>query len=330
MRIVDFENKHIDQAAQLLAAQFAGFLESFPLLPGRIVETGVAKNFLVDLLAKEDSHGVVMLDEGRVSGFLLGAYADNPFFGRHVYVPFGGIALKEQTKTDDLVKLYTSAGKRWLLDGALNHYLVLPALADWLETAFSLSFGKEQAYAAASVANLRLEAELPEGIEMREVVVSDADGLYECADWIAGHYNLAPVWEPVPAEYLTEIRKGYAELADEEESTTWIALDGKRIVSFVLIHQEDVSPYNLFGDPEVAHFSVAATDKEYRGRGIGRSLLTHVMNVACTQGYQTMTTDWRTTNPSAADHWPSFGFEPFAYRLLRRVNPRYETYSENN
>ena len=326
MEIINFEEKHVSQAADVLAVQFARLLEKFPLLPDRITNPGIAKEFLLALLAKDESQGVVLLKGGRVRGYLLGLYGDNPFFGRHVIVPFGGMALEDQTALDELAALYCVAGKRWLKDGVLNHYLVMPALLDWLEAGFSLSFGKEQVYAVASVADLHLEPTLPDGIVMREVTPSDADGLYDCADWIAGHYNLAPVWEPVPAEYLAEIREGYAELAADPESSTWIALDGDRIVSFVMIHPEDAGPSNLFGVPELVHFSVAATDKEYRGRGIGRALLSHVMKIACAQGYETMTTDWRTTNPSAAHHWPGFGFEPYAYRLLRRVNPRYEKY----
>jgi len=328
MEIVQFGQEYVEQAADLLTAQFAIFLKMFPLLPERITEKGVAKDFLVDMLTKEESHGVVMLEEDRVSGYLLGVYGENPFFGQHVMVPFGGMALEDQTAMSELAQLYTAAGKRWMRDGVLNHYFVMPALSDWLETCFSLSFGKEQAYAAAPVADLYSETELPDGIVMREVIPSGAVGLYHCAGWIAGHDNLAPVWEPVPAEHLANIRLGYAELATEPDETTWIALDGEQIVSFVVTNPEDIGPSSLFGAPEVAHFSVAATRPDYRGRGIGRALLLHVMNIACRQGYKVMTTDWRTTNPSAAGHWPSFGFEPFAYRLLRRVNPRYETYPD--
>ena len=330
MEFVRFEQEHVEQAAGILTAQFAGFLKSFPLLPGRITEKAVAVDFLVDLLAKEESQGVVMLYEDRVSGYLLGAYSDNPFFGRHVYVPFGGIALKEQTKTDDLLKLYSASGKRWMRDGVLNHYLIMPALPDWLETCFSLSFGKEQAYAAAALADQYPEPELPSGIVMRAAIPSDADGLYDCADWIAGHYNLAPVWEPVPAEHLANIQQGYAELATDPDASTWIALEGERIVSFVVIYPEDIGPASLFGAPEIAHFAVAATHPDYRGRGIGRALLRHVLNIASRQGYKMITTDWRTTNPSATEHWPRFGFRSFAYRLLRRVNPRYQVYSVQN
>ena len=328
MEIVRFEKQYIEQAAELLVGQLPAFLAMSPRLVERIGEAEIARDYLAALLMKKDSSGVVMLEGSCVSGYLLGAYRDNPFFGQHVMVPFGGISLKDQaTAVSDLVQLYAAAGKRWMGDGVFNHYLVMPALTTWLEAGFSLSFGKEQAYAIASLAEQQPEPDFPEGIVLREAISTDAEGLYHCADWIAGHYNLAPVWEPVPAEHLADIRAGYAALADDAESTTWLALDGERIVSFVVIYPEEMGPDNLLGDPKVVHFSVAASHPTYREKGIGRALLNHAMNMAQQQGYDVMTTDWRTTNPEAATHWPSFGFEPYAYRLLRRVNPRYESYS---
>ncbi len=330
MEIVRFETQHVEQAAGLLAGQYSAWMEMYPQLAKRIGEVGVAKNFLVELVAKEECRGVVMMQGDQVSGYLAGVYSNNPFFGRHVMVPFGGIALKMPAVNKEFTHLYAAAGEQWVNDDVLNHYLIIPAMQEWLEAGFSLSFGKEQAYAVAAIPDIQPEPELPEGIVMREVIPSDAEGMRHCADWIGGHYNLAPVWEPVPAEHLAKIQQGYAELATDPEAITWIALDGERIVSFVVIYPEDIESSNLFGIPEAAHFSVAATHSDYRGRGIGRALLLHVMNMASRQGYKVMTTDWRTTNPLAAEHWPSFGFEPYAYRLLRRVNPRYEVYGNHS
>lgn len=93
-----------------------------------------------------------------------------------------------------------------------------------------------------------------------------------------------------------------------------------------MIHLEEVAPSNLLGDAGMAHFAVAATHPDYREKGIGRALLMQAMKMAQQQGYVLMTTDWRTTNLTAAAHWPGFGFVPYAYRILRRVNPRYQKY----
>lgn len=231
MDIVRFEEQHMKEAADLMVEQFDRWVKVFPLLPERVTSLKVANDFLADLFAKEESRGIVLLRDGRVTGYLLGTYGDNPFFGRHVMVPYGGICMEAGMKTDNLGKLYTAAGEEWMKDYVLNHYLVMPALLDWLELGYSLSFGKEQAYAIAPVVENPTVAALPAGIVMREVCPKDAAGLYGCADWIAGHYNLAPVWEPVPSEHLANIREGYGELATDPDVITWLALDGEKIVS---------------------------------------------------------------------------------------------------
>ena len=326
MQFLTFQNEHLSAAAALLASQAGIFLEQFPLLPDRISDPAVARSFLTALLAKEESHGAVAMDNGNLAAYLLGAYADSIFFGRHVWVPFGGLALAEPQNTAMIRRIYAAAGQQWIDDRVLNHYLVCPAIPAWLQAGYSLTFGQEQAYAITSVKELRPSVAPPEGIILREVLPSDADQLYTKGHWIAAHLNTAPVWEPVPQQHLDNILPEYAKLADDPTSTTWVAVDGDQIVAYVVIYTADTGPEHFLGVPTAAHFAAAATHPHYRNRGIGKALYTHILNVAQQQGYQTMFTDWRTTNLPAADYWPSYGFEPFAYRLLRRVNPIYEPY----
>jgi ribosomal protein S18 acetylase RimI-like enzyme len=236
------------------------------------------------------------------------------------------MALRKQSDTETLRQVYAAAGQHWIEDHVLNHYLVCPAIPEWLQTGFSLSFGQEQAYAIASVKHERPHIDPPEGIIIREVQPSDADQLFAIGHWIAAHLNTAPVWEPVPQQHLDNILPEYAKLANDPESTTWVAVDGDQIVAYVVIYTVDTGPEHLLGIPNAAHFAVAATHPHYRNRGIGKALYTRILNVAQQQGYHTMFTDWRTTNLPAASYWPGYGFEPFAYRLLRRVNPIYEPF----
>ncbi|NMC29106.1 MAG: GNAT family N-acetyltransferase [Pelolinea sp.] len=322
-----FNLTHIEEAAKLLTAQSAGMQRQFPLLPDRIADVQIAQIFLRALLEKADGHGMVMLEKNDLVGYMLGYYDDSPFFGKHVWVPFGGTVLPPTNLYAALRAIYAAVGDIWIKDGILNHYLVCPALDEWLKAGFSLSFGQEQAYAVASVLERKDEKPLPKGISMRTVQPLDANQLFEKGHWIAAHLNGAPVWEPVPEEHLENIRPAYAELASDDTSTTWVALDGDEIVSYVTIYTVDLGAIHYLGTPQATHFATAATHPQYRARGIGRALFTHIFNVAREQGYTTMFTDWRTTNLEAACYWPTFGFQPFSYRLLRRVNPRYQRFA---
>ncbi|PKO11983.1 MAG: hypothetical protein CVU39_26350 [Chloroflexi bacterium HGW-Chloroflexi-10] len=323
MTITAFLPEHIPAAAGLLAAQFQNFHRRFPILPARMNEAAITKNFLEALLQKNDTNGVAYLHNGKLAGYIIGSYSDNVFFGPHVWVPLGGAVLAPELPLDLLAGLYTQAGRKWIEDGILNHYLVSPALPEWLSLFQLLSFGQEQAYAVSSLAEELPDTPLPTGILIRKAEKQDEQALHDNAHWIAQHLNGAPVWEPVPQEHLDNIRPGYAELATDESAETWLAFDGNKMVAVVAIYTEDIGAEHLWGTPTAAHFAAAATHPDYRARGIGRALFSHAINISRTAGFECMFTDWRTTNLEASRYWPTFGFQPFAYRLIRRINPRY-------
>ncbi|HAF61161.1 MAG TPA: hypothetical protein DCK95_02415 [Anaerolineaceae bacterium] len=327
MQFSRFSKQHVIEAAELLAARSKQILIDFPLLPSHIVEQERTVTFLNALLERSESSGMVMLEKGRMIGYILGYYDQNLFFRRHVWVPFGGLALSEADEYQQLRTLYAAVGDNWIQDGVLNHYLVCPAIQEWQRAAFSLSFGQEQAYAVVSSTEEQPEGLPPQGITIREVQPADANQLASNGHWISAHLNTAQVWEPVPQEHLAEVLPGYAELADDDTSTTWVALDGEKLVAYVAIYTVDIGAIHYLGTPKAAHFAVAATHPDYRKRGIGRALFTHILNVAHQQGYEQVFTDWRTTNLEADRYWPTFGFSPFAYRLLRRVNPIYKPFT---
>lgn len=327
---MDFEQinpDHFPAVADLLVKQSTEMRKRFSLLPERIQDKETACIFLQALYEKSAGKGCVMLQQDKIAGFMLGYYDNNYFFGRHVWVPFGGIALSQEQPYTALRALYAAAGDIWIKDGILNHYLVCPAIEEWMQACYSLSFGQEQLYAVASTKEVWAEPSLPAGISMREVQPGDASQLFNKAHWIASHLNKAPVWEPVPEEHLEAIRPGYAELADDDTSITWVALDGDEIISYVAIYTVDIGAIHYLGCEKAAHFAAAATHPAYRQRGIGRALFTHIMNVAHEQGYEQIFTDWRTTNLEAAHYWPTFGYECFSYRMLRRVNPIYKPFT---
>ena len=43
---------------------------------------------------------------------------------------------------------------------------------------------------------------------------------------------------------------------------------------------------------------------------------------AAAAGFHLCIADWRTTNVEAARFWPRLGFQPAAYRLVRKIDPR--------
>ncbi len=328
-QIVPFTNEHIAPAAQILAAQSASLRSAYPLLPERVADESVAREFLAALMQKETCQGVTLFDNEKLCGYMVGYSDTNPFFGEYGWVPFGGVALPDGDIQHALPALYAALGEKWVSAGIMNHYLFCPALEAWQRVCASLSFGQQQAYALADLTLQREVPPLPAGFTMRAVQPTDAQQLKDNAHWIAARLNRAPVWAPVPAEHLAAIREGYAELAEEEETITWLAFYEDEMTAFMVVSAEEMGAAHYLASQESAHFSVAAVHPDFRGRGIGRALFTHVLEITRQRGFTHVYTDWRTTNLEANSYWPSFGFTPFAFRMIRRVNPRYQRFENS-
>jgi hypothetical protein len=88
-----FQKEHISQVAGILANQSTEMRKRFPLLPSRIQDKETARIFVQALYEKSGGKGCVMLQQDEIVGFMLGYYDSNYFFGSHVWVPFGGMAL---------------------------------------------------------------------------------------------------------------------------------------------------------------------------------------------------------------------------------------------
>lgn len=55
------------------------------------------------------------------------------------------------------------------------------------------------------------------------------------------------------------------------------------------------------------------------GSGVGLALTSEVLTWAHEQGYESMTTDWRSVNLLASRFWPKRGWRPTHYRMYRSV-----------
>lgn len=329
LRILPFHEDFISQAAELAAANFSTLRAKHPLLPERLSKPSVLQAALQHHWQKTEVNGSVLLRDGRLVGFMFGFYADNMFFGQHAWVPLGALGLAKGLSTREFAALYQAAGARWVEDGVLNHYLVCPDHENWLAAAFALSFGKEQAHALCPLDALPQKVPAPPEVEIRIARDGDQQQLAALSHWITVHLNKAPVWEPVPEQKLEQNRKDYAELATDAEATTWLAFVQNEVVAQTVIYPSEMGPGDLLGSEQTIEFAVGATRPDFRGRGISRALLSQAFANARQQGYSTCLTDWRTTNLEADRHWRGMGFKPLAYRLIRRINPRYQPYQED-
>lgn len=331
VEIVPFHVGLLPAAAELLARRHARDRAAGPLLPARFEEPRTALAAVREVWSKPFTSGVAALRDGKLVGYLLGEVRFEMIRGRHVWVHLPGHALAGDEAAALYADLYAAAGPAWLRMGAFDHYVMMPANdAEGLETWFTLSFGKEQAHAVLSLADLTIETVDVPGVRIRRATEGDRDAFVEeMSPILRRHMAGPPVWGAALPEDMMAIREGFVEMLTDETAHIWIAeefADGRagRMLGYQLYYPASPADDNLtipISDRTVL-LEVAATRAEARGRGIGRALTAAGLADAAAGGYRVCVTDWRTTNIEANRFWPRLGFQYAAYRLTRKVDPR--------
>jgi ribosomal protein S18 acetylase RimI-like enzyme len=330
IHIEPFKPDHLQQAAGLLAQRHSRQRAQQPLLPQRFEQPAEALKALQAAWDHPLSSGAAAFSGEAMLGYLIG----NPHFdqqrGRAAWAPFAGHALAPQVSAELYRDLYAAAGPAWLRLGCFDHYVQIPASdSAALEAWFSLSFGKEQAYALCSLTAGRVEQaqqaarlKAATGLVVRKAAPEDRLWMEEASPWIRRYQAGPPVWGAALPEDEPEIRQGYGELVSEPGTIAWLAFLGGRVAGQQVYQPAEPADDSLLTPTACRSLQVASTHPELFRRGIQLALTAAGFADASAAGCQAIQTDWRTTNLSSARFWPRQGFQPVMYRLVRRVDAR--------
>ncbi len=307
-----YESRFGEPVARLLAEARRERRRLFPMLPSGLDDPSTAGRIL-----ERARPGVVALaEDGSLCGFLFAELRDDLIWGPSLVSDPDGWALAPGIDARVLARLYGT------VFGRVSEHRV--HVSAWDRTAldawFHLGFGLEQAYAVARLDDLEAEAPPVADVTIRRAKPGDEDILGGLSPLIATMQAGAPVWAGAPAQYLTEIREGFRGLATDAEAIVLLALRGERAVGYQAWFPMEAHPID---GPftNAVELSVGATVPGERGTGVGRLLTAHGVSEARKAGFAWCFTDWRTTNPLSSSFWPARGFQPFLYRLTRRLSP---------
>lgn len=90
----------------------------------------------------------------------------------------------------------------------------------------------------------------------------------------------------------------YGELLENPRARYLVALDGRRVIGYI----------GLWLILDEAHVTNVAVHPDYRGRGIGRTLMTQAQRVATANGARRMTLEVRKSNNVAKNLYESLGY----------------------
>jgi GNAT superfamily N-acetyltransferase len=311
-----FDEADLPAAAGLLAQRHKAHRMRHPLLPADFEDEQLALVEVTAVWETESASGTVMVEGNEITGYLLGAPKPSPVWGPNIWVESGGHAVREPEHIRDL---YAAAATKWVDDGRIAHYTLVPDDLELIDAWFRLGFGSQHAHAIRPAP----DGPLPQRPDLlvRRGSRDDIPVLAELDLALPQHQGLSPVFSAGEVPTLEEALADWEESIDDPDFATFVAeYNGQVIGSSVGCSLDKSSTHNGLARPDNAGFlGFAAVLPSARGLGAGRALGEVVLHWSAETGYTSVVTDWRVTNLLSSRTWPRLGFQQTFHRLHRLI-----------
>ena len=311
-RVRPFEPDDVPAAGRLLAARHAAHRAAEPLLDDWDAETAARA---VQAVVDGGGTGAVAVEDGAVTGYLLGATKPDLAWGPNIWVESAGHAA---SAAEILRDLYGHAAAAWAADGRTAHYVLVPAsdpaaVNGW----FHLGFGAQQVHGIRDLSPVAVPAGSP--VTTRPAERADLPVLGELDVEVPRAHFASPVFSSVPPPSVEELVDEWGEFFDEEGYHHVVAeVDGRPVgfgtgcaLAVSRMHTGPARPQHA------GYLGFAVVRPDARGIGVGRVLTAAVIDWLAQQGFRCAVADWRATNLSSSRTWPALGFRPAFVRVHR-------------
>lgn len=298
LTIEPLRQRHVPDAAALVAERYAALRGTVPVLPSRYAELAELIPRLHDLVDR--APGAVALRGGQLVGF-LGAYLVDNFRGRRgVFSPEWANGAELAASRPIYEALYAHMAAVWQADARIFHGASLFANdAAGREALHWLGFGLGGGDAIRDLAPIDAG---PTGLTIARAGLADLPRLAPLDDGLHLHL-MAP-----PVSLRLDPPGDHSELAEHLEDPAfafWCAWDGERPVAFIKFGPATHTACTIIVDPGTTSITGAFTEPAYRGRGLGAALLERGLAWARAEGYERCSVDFETMNTPAARFWLS-------------------------
>ncbi|WDV44867.1 hypothetical protein PV797_15260 [Clostridiaceae bacterium M8S5] len=320
MKFREFNKEDVIQASKLLANRHRKERDIFPSLKREFEDSKHTEKILYELMESSYVKGICAYENNNLLGFLLSNIKTDGMVGRCAFVSYEGLAIAD-TETPELYrKLYAEIAKIWVENGALSHYIEVPAghkevVDSWLK----LSFAFQQVYGITGLS--KAEVSIPENLVIRQADENDSQELRKISNLIYSYQAGSPTYAAGLPEKVAQIRDGYGELPDDEDAIVLLAYNDSKLLGFQCANIEENNS-NMMIPEKSLEISIGGTIEKSRGTGVGDILTKLMFNRAIEQGFENAIADWRIANLSSSNFWPKEGFKPVAYRMFRPIDER--------
>jgi GNAT superfamily N-acetyltransferase len=200
--------------------------------------------------------------------------------------------------------------------------VLVPATdADLVDAWFSLDFGQQHVHAIREVPGPAFAIVPRSELIIRPKTRDDLEALAELELLMPAHMRLAPVFSTLPPQTLDEVRAELVEDWDDPKYTYFVAEHDGRVAGAAIGCRIEISSSHQ-GLNRVAgagFLGAAAVFPEARGLGAGKALGEATLTWSRDAGFESIQTDWRSTNLEADRTWRSLGFRPTFRRMHRLI-----------
>jgi len=237
-------------------------------------------------------------------------------WGANIWVESAGHAVEV---AETARGLYAVAATRWVAEGRVAHYALLPAHdRELVDAWFRLAFGHQHTHGIREPAPA---GPVRAGLTVRQPVRDEIPVLARLDMVLTEHQSLSPTFSGGPPDVYEERVADWEE--DFDNPKFWnvvVEHDGSIAGSAVGCALEVSSAHVGPARPDHAGFlGFAAVLPGARGLGVGRALGEAVTAWALEAGYTSVVTDWRETNLLSSRAWRGLGYRDTFTRVHRLV-----------
>jgi ribosomal protein S18 acetylase RimI-like enzyme len=302
-------------------------IKVFPLLRNNCLNTKFIIDSLEKLFADSKVIGIGAFDNGKLAGYIMGEIKFDNRRGRHVWVPYEGIAVRADQSSELIRILYAKAAVLWLEQGCFMHYTIIPVGSQvYYEAFLKLSFFIQQVHGLMNIEEYKPFENVSDA-QIRAANKMDSELMGNMSSIIQSYHNSAPTFEPALPEVLADIKNGYSCTVEDNDAMIFIAEKEMKALGFQAYWP--VTPDLMAPDGGV-ELSIAGTCYSQMGSGVGKKLMNECYRIMKEKGYNSIIADWRITNLASSTFWPKCGFKPIAYRMVRYIDSNIAWANFNN
>ena len=305
MRIVDFNETHVERAMRLAQAAYEEERAHVPALPD--MQAPDLRYFA------QNNLGVAVFDGGEMLGFLCAHGPRKKVFGttpvKGVWSPVhANAAVGDRARVYH--RMYQAAAEKWVNAGALSHAVTLYAHDEEAKQAwFTYGFGLRCIDAVKLI-----EVSGTDG-DFFELPREQAGELRDLNNLLIDHMSKSPCFMRYKRVSEKQTVKNFA----QSDTRIFAARQEGKIVAYLKVR--DSGEHFACGAPDMLNICGASALPEVRGTGLFADLLRYAEAALAREGYVRLGVDFESFNPTALGFW-SKHFMAYTHSVVRRIDER--------